>query len=131
MPGIITVSQQDTFTAPPIVMAVGPRFEFGTETQQVTRDGERKWTVQAAVSYAPEFGMKPVAEVIEVTVTGDDPSAAIAPGTPVEFSKLRVGVSVPEQRQRQDGGSRVVGGKLYWMAAGVRPAANGRAASAA
>jgi len=130
MPGIITVSQQDTFTAPPIVMAVGPKLEFGADTQQVTRDGEKRWIVQAAVSYAPEFGMKPVAEVIEVTVNGADPSAAIAPGTPVEFTKLRVGVSAPEQRQRQDGGSRVVGGKLYWMAAGVRPA-NGRAASAA
>lgn len=131
MPGIITVSQQDTFTAAPIVMAVAPKLEFGADTQQVTRDGEKKWTVQAAVSYVPEPGMKAQAEVIEVTVTGADPSAEIAPGTPVEFNRLRVGVSAPEQRQRQDGGSRVVGGKLYWMAAGVRPAANGRAASAA
>ena len=132
MPGIITVSQQDTFTAPPIVMSVGPRMKFGSDTEQeVTRDGERKWTVQAAVSYAPEFGMKAVAEVIEVTITGEDPSASVAPGTPVEFNRLRCGVSAPEQRQRQDGsGSRVVGGRLYWMAAGVRSAANGKPAAA-
>jgi hypothetical protein len=130
MPGIITVSQQDTFTAPPIVMSVGPRLKFNSTEQDVTRDGELKWLVQVAVSYAPQFGMKPVAEVIEVSVTGADPSASIAPGTPVEFNRLQVGVSAPEQRERKDGGTRISGGRLYWMAAGVRPAAAKSAAAA-
>jgi hypothetical protein len=123
MPGILVISQAETFTRPPIVMEVAPRLKFGSsEDQDVTRDGEPKWTVQAAVSYAPQFGMKPVAEVIEVTITGADPSADVPPGTPVEFNRLQVGVSAPEQRERKEGGTRVVGGKLYWMAAGVRPA---------
>lgn len=127
MPGLITVAQQDTFTAPPIVMSVGPRMKFGSDTEQeVTRDGERKWTVQAAVSYAPEFGMKAQAEVIEVTLTGEDPAAVISPGTPVEFERLRCGVSAPE---KTDSG-RVRGGRLYWMAQGVGPvSANGRSAA--
>ncbi len=130
MPGLITVSQPETFSAAPIAMAVGPRLKFGTDEQDVNRDGERKWSVQVAVSYAPEFGMKAVAEVIEVTITGDDP--AIDPGTPVEFNRLRVGVSAPEQRDNGRGGNRVVGGKLYWMAAGVRAAStNGKSAVAA
>ena len=63
--------------------------------------------------------MRAVAEVIDVGVTGNEPP--IAPGTPVEFADLRCGVSAPEQRQRQDGGSRVVGGKLWWTCSGVRP----------
>lgn len=131
MPGLITVSQQDTFTAPPIVMSVGPRLKFGSDTEQeVTRDGERKWVVQTAVSYVPQFGMKPVAEVMEVGLTGEDPSAVISPGTSVEFSRLQVGVSAPELRERKDGSMRVAGGRLYWMAAGVRPAGANSAAAA-
>ena len=73
MPGMITVSQSETFSAPPIAMAVGPRLKFGTDEQDVTRDGERKWSVQVAVSYVPEFGMKAQAEVIEVTHHGRGP----------------------------------------------------------
>ena len=127
MPGTITVAQQDTFSAPPIALATMPRLKFGSTEQDVSRDGEKKWTVQAAVTYVPEFGMKAVAEVIEVTVTGgDDPSAIIAPGTPVEFNRLRVGVSAPEKRDN----GRVVGGKLYWMATAVRPL-SGKSAAAA
>jgi len=121
VPGLITVSQAETFTAAPIVMAVSPKLEFNSDSQQVTRDGEKKWTVQAAVSYIPQYGMKAVAEVIEITLVGEQPS--ISPGTSVEFNKLQVGVSAAEQRERKDGpGTRVVGGKLYWSAAGVRPA---------
>lgn len=127
MPGTITVAQQDTFSAPPIALAAGPRLKFGSTEQDVSRDGEKKWTVQAAVTYVPEFGMKPVAEVIEVTVTGgDDPSEFLAPGTPVEFNRLRVGVSAPEKRDN----GRVVGGKLYWMATAVRPVSAKSAAAA-
>lgn len=127
MPGIITVDQQSTFTAPPIAMAAGPRLKFGTDEQDITRDGERKWSIQCAVSYTPEPGMRAVAEVIEVVVTGgEDPSAAITPGTPVQFNRLRAGVSAPEKRDN----GRIAGGRLYWMATGVRPVtATGKAAA--
>ena len=122
MPGTLGINQAETFGAPPIVMSVGPKNEFGTETQQVTRDGERKWSIQAAVQYKAENGMRAVAEVIEITVTGEDPSRSVAPGTPAEFQNLRAGISAPEQRERRDGiGTRVVGGKLWWTASSVRP----------
>jgi hypothetical protein len=127
MPGTITVSQQETFSTPPIAIAAGPRLKFGSTEQDVSRDGEKKWTVQAAVTYVAEYGMKPVAEIIEVTVTGgDNPAEILTPGTTVEFNRLRVGVSAPEKRDN----GRVVGGKLYWMATGVRPA-SGKSAAAA
>lgn len=126
MPGTISVAQQDTFSVPPIALAVVPRLKFGSTEQDISRDGEKKWTVQVAVTYVSEYGMKPVAEVIEVTVTGEDPSEVITPGTPVEFNRLRVGVSAPEKRDN----GRVVGGKLWWTAAGVRPVAAKSAAAA-
>jgi hypothetical protein len=121
MPGMITVSQQETFSTPPLVMSVGPRLKFGTDQQDITRDGQRKWSVQVAVGYFPDFGMRAVAEVIEVGLTGEDPGSVAQPGMPVQFDRLRVGVSAPEKRPTKDGGERVVGGKLYWQADAVRP----------
>lgn len=134
MSGLITVDQKSTFAAPPIVMAVSPRLKFGTTEQDITRDGERRWTVQAAVSYIPEPDGKPQAEVIEITLTGEDPSAKVSTGMQVSFTRLRLGVSSPEQRDNGRGGTRVVGGKVYWLAESVSPynaSANGNGRPAA
>ncbi len=117
MPGMITVDQQSTFQTPPLVMSVGPRFKFGTDQQDITRNGERKWSVQVAVSYFPDYGMRAVAEVIEVGLTGEDPGASVQPGNAVQFDRLRVGTTAPEKTE--DG--RVRGGRLYWQADTVRP----------
>ncbi len=130
MPGMITVDQQSTFATPPLCMSVGPRMKYGTDQQDITRNGERKWSVQAAVSYVAENGMRPVAEVIDVGLVGEDPSALIQPGMPVQFDRLRTGVTAPEATQE----GRVRGGRLYWMADGVRPFSpngNGRPAPVA
>ena len=69
--------------------------------------------------------MRPVSEVIEVTLTGGDsnPAASIPPGTPVEFGNFRVGVSAPEMRDNGRG-PRVSGGRAWYSAQGVR--ASGR-----
>ena len=116
MPGMITVDQQSTFSTPPLVMSVGPRMKFGTDQQDITRNGERKWSVQVAVNYFADYGMRAQAEVIEVGLTGESPE--VQPGQPVQFDRLRCGVSAPEV----DGESgRVRGGRLYWSADGVRP----------
>jgi hypothetical protein len=117
MPGMITVDQQATFASPPLCMSVGPRLKFGTDVQDVTRNGEKKWSVQVAVSYFPEYGMRGVAEVIEIGLVGADPAATIQPGMPVQFDRLRCGVSAPEKTDE----GRVRGGRLYWSADGVRP----------
>lgn len=117
MPGMITVSQQETFSTPPLVMSVGPRMKFGTDQQDITRGGERKWSVQVAVSYFADYGMRAQAEVIEVGLVGEDPSHAVQPGMPVQFDRLRCGVSAPEKTDE----GRVRGGRLYWSADAVRP----------
>jgi hypothetical protein len=111
----IYVDQGATFTAPPIAISTGPKLKFGTDVQDVNSDGEARWVVQAAVSYTPQYGRQE-AEVISVTLVGADPSS-ITPGTVIEFQGLTAGVSAPEKR---DSG-RVVGGKLFWSATGVRP----------
>ena len=115
MPGMITVSQQETFSTPPLVMSVGPKLKFGSDQQDITRSGERKWSCQVAVSYFSDYGMRPVAEVIEVGLVGEAPD--VQPGMPVQFDRLRCGVSAPEKTDE----GRVRGGRLYWSADGVRP----------
>lgn len=115
MAGMITVDQQSTFATPPLVMSVGPRLKFGTDVQDVTRDGEKKWSCQVAVTYFADYGMRAQAEVIEVGLIGEVPT--VQPGQPVQFDRLRCGVSAPEKTDQ----GRVRGGRLYWSADGVRP----------
>jgi len=117
MPGTIVIDQQATFSSPPLCMSVGPRNKFGTDVQDVNRDGQKKWSCQVAVSYFPEFGMRAQAEVIEVGLVGEDPSRVVQPGMPVQFDRLRCGVSAPEKTDE----GRVRGGRLYWQADAVRP----------
>jgi len=124
---MITVSQQETFSTPPLVMSAGPKLKFGSDQQDITRNGERKWSVQVAVSYFADYGMRPQAEVIEIGLTGEDPTAAIQPGMPVQFDRLRCGVSAPEKTDE----GRVRGGRLYWQADKVRPFAAAKASAAA
>ena len=69
MPGTLTIDTTATFQAV-LLMASGPKLKFGSTEQDISARGERKWDVQAAVTYHAEPGMKPVSEVIAVTVTG-------------------------------------------------------------
>lgn len=125
--GMITVDQRNTFTTA-LLLGVTQKMRFGSTEPDMAATGERKWSAEVAVTYLTEGTFKPVSEVISVSlVSGTDPGASIPAGSPVEFDRLRVGVSAPERRQN-DRGDRIVGGKLYWMAAAIRPAhgQNGR-----
>jgi hypothetical protein len=123
VPGTLTIDAGKTF-ATMLVMGISQKLKFGTDDPDISVSGEKKWTAETAVSYLAEPGMRAVSEVISVTVTGGDNLAtSITPGTPVEFTDLRCGVSAPEKREN----GRIAGGRLYWMASGIRPAhgANG------
>ena len=132
MPGTLTIDITATFQAV-LLMASGPKLKFGSTEQDISARGERKWDVQAAVTYHAEVGLKPVSEVIAVTVTGPatDPCASIAPGTPIVFDKMRVGFSPPEAREN---GRGIRGGRPWYQATDVhqshqaRPSKNDQAA---
>jgi len=114
-----TIDTAATF-ATCLLMVSGPRTKFGTDAQDVSADGEKKWTVQAVVMAHAEPGRQAQSEVISVTITGGntDPAAGMMPGTPIQFDGLRLGVSTPEKR-----GERVSGGKPFFSASGIRAAA--------
>jgi hypothetical protein len=114
MPGTLTIDAAKTFQAA-VFMGSAPKNKFGTDQQDITATGERKWEVSVAVTYFAEHGMRPVNEVITLTVLGADPGASIQQGSAVEFDRLRVGFSTPELR-----GERVRGGKPWYQADGIR-----------
>lgn len=122
--GTITVDTGATFAAV-LLLSAADKMKFGTDQPDIAQDGQRKYTCEVAVTYKPDPGMRPVSEVLAVTVTGGtDPAGSIMPGTPVEFDRLRAGVSSPEKRDN----GRISGGRLFWMASGIRAshgAANG------
>ena len=126
MPGTLTIDTTATFQAV-LLMASGPKLKFGSTEQDISARGERKWEVQAAVTYHVEPGLKPVSEVIAVTVTGpaNDPCASIAPGTPIVFDKMRVGFSPPEAREN---GRGIRGGRPWYQATNVHQAQHARPA---
>jgi hypothetical protein len=120
MPGTLTIDTAATFQAV-LLMASGPKLKFGSTEQDISARGERKWDVQAAVTFHAEPGMKPVSEVIAVTVTGPatDPCAGLASGTAIVFDRLRVGFSVPEAREN---GRGIRGGRPWYQAGDVHQA---------
>ena len=128
MAGTLTIDTTATFQAV-LLMASGPKLKFGSTEQDISARGERKWEVQAAVTYHAEPGLKPVSEVIAVTVTGpgSDPCESIPPGTAIVFDRMRVGFSVPEAREN---GRGIRGGRPWYQAADVHPAPPARSGKA-
>jgi len=120
MPGTLTIDTAATFQAV-LLMASGPKLKFGSTEQDISARGERKWDVQAAVTFHAEPGLKPVSEVIAVTVTGPatDPCAGLQSGTAIVFDRLRVGFSVPEAREN---GRGIRGGRPWYQAGDVHQA---------
>ena len=123
--GTYAVDTNRTFSTV-ILMGSGPRLKFGTQEQEVSANGERKWSIESAVTFHPTSpNMRPVSEVISVVVTGppSDPAASIPPGSAIELDGFRVGISPPEQRDN----GRIAGGRPWYQASGIRPV-NGRPA---
>jgi hypothetical protein len=114
--GSFIVDTNRTF-AVALFMGSGPKLKFGSADQDVSATGERKWEVQVACTWFPEYGMAAASDVIRITILGGtDPAAGITPGTPVEFEAFKVGISAPERNDK--GGIR--GGKPYFQAGGIR-----------
>jgi hypothetical protein len=117
MPATLAIDPRNTF-ARAVLMAIGPKLEYGTGAQAASAQGVPKWEAQVAVTYLSEPGRsRPDSEVINVTLTQpEDPAKTVQSGE-VEFDGLRVGWTSPEVR---DGRAR--GGRPWYQAAGIRSA---------
>lgn len=118
MPGTFVIDTDKTFTVA-FLMSCDKKLKFGEQVQDVNATGVPKWALEVAVTFTTENGMKPVSEVLSVSVAAPtSPAEHIAPGSPVVLDGFRVGSNPPEKNDR--GGIR--GGKLWFTAAAVRPA---------
>jgi hypothetical protein len=115
--GSFTVDTTKTF-AVALFMGSGPKMRYQSTEQDVSASGERKWEIQCACTWFPEYGMAPASDVIRITVLGGtDPAEGIQVGSPIEFTDFKVGISAPERTEKG-----VRGGRPYYGAAGVRQA---------
>ena len=102
-----------------ILMAIGPKLEYGTGAQATSAQGVPKWEARSpsptwptpGCAHSPRSSPSPAPRP-------RTPAKDIAPGTSVEFDGLRVGISAPEQRSNDRG---IVGGKPWFQATGLRP----------
>lgn len=118
--GSFTVDTTKTF-AVALFMGSGPKMRYQSTEQDVSASGERKWEIQVACTWFPEYGMAPASDVIRVTLLGGtDPAAGLMPGAAVEFDDFKVGISAPERTEKG-----VRGGRPYYGASAVRAAVNG------
>lgn len=117
MPGTFAVDLAATLTSA-VLVSVTPKEIFGANGQQETaKDGTPKWTVEVAVTFTPTVvGMKPLSELISVTITDRTPPAqGLNPGAPVTFEGFRVGLNPAELAN-----GRIKGGRLWYTAAALR-----------
>ena len=120
MPGTFAVNTEATFTAC-VLISSGPKAKFGAADQQETNaQGMPKWLVEVAVTFTPGVpGMKPVSELVSVTITAPvNPADGFAVGTAITFQDFRVGLNAAERGEN----GRIRGGKLWYNAAAIRPA---------
>ena len=123
MPGTFVISHPDTFTAA-FLMSTAPKPAFGEDRQDADKDGQPKWLAEVAVTFTPANGMKPISEVLTVTITGADPGRSIQVGSPVQFDGLRLGINPPEKREN----GTIRGGRLWYSAAGLHAVNGSRSA---
>lgn len=124
MPATFKVDQAATFQAVAF-NAVAPKMQFGTTSQETTKDGIPKWEVQVTVMFQG-FGGKVETEVLKVGVNSHkNPGEGLMPFTPVELVDFEVGVMDKTTRDRETGQTKVVGAQVWYRCSEVRPLAVG------
>jgi hypothetical protein len=115
--GTFVIDQGATFSTA-VLMSTAPKDRFGSPgVQDTSAEGVPKWLAEVAVTFTANGGLKPVSDVLTVSVTARaNPSDGLQLPAPVAFEGLRVGVNPPEKR---DNGS-IRGGRLWYAATGLR-----------
>jgi hypothetical protein len=119
MPAIFHVDQARTFSMV-MFLSCAAKMQFGTQTQDKTKDGLPKWEVQVVASFT-QFG-RTENEILKVGVVSyDDPAKALNNmPQPVELVGFRVGVTPAEKRTDRNGNEKIMGGTAWYQADEIR-----------
>ncbi|MFF8329450.1 hypothetical protein [Rhodococcus qingshengii] len=119
MPAIFHVDQARTFSMV-MFLSCSAKMQFGTQTQDKTKDGLPKWEVQVVASFT-QFG-RTENEILKVGVVSyEDPAQALNNmPQPVELVGFRVGVTPAEKRTDRNGNEKIMGGTAWYQADEIR-----------
>lgn len=102
-------------------LSVEPKRKFGSDQQELTKDGRPKWECQVVAGFRDQFG-KTNNEVMKVGVIADkDPGKGLGIYTPVELVDFEVGVMPKTTKDKRTGEEIVTGAQVWFRASEIRP----------
>jgi hypothetical protein len=100
-----------------------PKTRFGSDVQETTKDGMRKWEIQVVAMFRTSFG-KAQNEVLKVGIAAPkDPGDGLMPYTPIALKDFEVGVMEKTKKNPETGEEKVIGVQVWYRAAELRPIA--------
>lgn len=112
------IDQARTFKAL-VFLSCQPKKAFGSDQQEMTKDGQGKWTVEVLGAAFDGFGGT-TSEVMKVSMAGrTNPAEGITNFTPIELGDFEVGV-MEKTKKTGDGGERVIGVTVWFRASEIK-----------
>jgi hypothetical protein len=109
-------------------LSAEPKRKFGSDVQEVGKDGTPKWQVEVVAGFRDQFG-RVNNEVLKIGVASHkNPGEGVHPYTPVQLVEFEVGVMEKTKRNPETNEERVIGVTVWYRAHEVRPIAQGKAA---
>jgi|SRR5690606_14320648 len=113
-------------------LSCSPKTAFGSTTQETTKDGTPKWTVEVIASTVDQFG-KAANAVIKIGVASHTPPCeGLHMYTPVHLVDFEVGVMEKTRKNPATGEEKILGVQVWFRASEIRPitATGGKRAAA-
>lgn len=115
------IDVQGTFVAPPLFLQCAPKTKFGSDVQDVTKNGLPKWEVHLLGMFAG-FNGAPAPEVLKVGFVGKNPALELQANTQVVVDGLEVGVMEKTKKNPETGEERIIGVTVWYRAESMHPA---------
>lgn len=114
------IDQAATFRGVAFLSSVA-KVAFGQTSQETTKDGTPKWTVEVIGSSVDQFG-KPSNHVIKIGVASHtDPGKGLMMYTPVALNGFEVGVMEKTKKDRNTGEEKIIGVQVWFRAESIAP----------
>lgn len=121
MPQTFIVDQEATFNAIAFLSSK-PKFKYGTQEQDVTKNGIPKWEVQVIANFRDNFGQESN-EILRVGMNLiEDPGKTLKIYTPVILHNFTVGVMDKTYVDKTTGEMKTGGAQVWYRCDEINPA---------